>query len=54
MADTIVVCDNAPCHPALEEVMEEEELEGARLLRLGPYSAPVNPMDEVWNVLKHI
>ena len=32
--------------------MEEEEFEDARLLRLGPYSAPLNPIEEVWNVLK--
>ena len=51
MANTIVVCDNAPCHSALEDVMEEEEFKGVRLLRLGPYSASLNPIEEVWNVL---
>ena len=35
-----------------EEVMEEEEFESARLLLLGPYSAPLNPIEEVWNVFK--
>ena len=52
MANTIVVCDNVPCHSTLEQVMEEEEFEGARLLRLGPYSAPLNQIEEEWTVLK--
>ena len=32
--------------------MDEPELHGAELLRLGPYSAPLNPIEEVWSVLK--
>lgn len=47
-----VVCDNAPCHTGLEEVMDEEEFLGASLIRLGPYSAPLNPIEEVWSVMK--
>ena len=48
----VLVCDNAPCHVGLEEVVEEEEFRGAQLLRLGPYSAPLNPIEEVWSVVK--
>ena len=36
----VVVCDNAPVHVSLQDVMEEEEFEGAQFLRLAPYSAP--------------
>ena len=32
--------------------MCEPEFRGAELLRLGPYSAPLNPIEEVWSVLK--
>ena len=32
--------------------MCEPELSGAERLRLGPYSAPFNPIEEVWSVLK--
>ena len=41
--DIVVVCDNAPAHSALEEVIEEEEFAGVNILRLAPYSAPLNP-----------
>ena len=30
----------------------EEEFRGAQLLRLAPYSAPLNPIEEVWSALK--
>ena len=32
--------------------MCEPEFRGAGLLRLGPYSAPLNTIEEVWSVLK--
>ena len=48
----VVVCDNAPVHVSLQDVMEEEEFEGAQLLRLAPYSAPLNPIEESWSVMK--
>ena len=52
VSNVVVVCDNAPCHCELEAVFDEEEFEGGQLLRLGPYSAPLNPIEEVWNVTK--
>ena len=51
MERLVLVCDNAPCHSGLEEVLDEDELRGVTLLRLGPYSAPLNPIEEVWSVL---
>ena len=50
--DVVVACDNAPVHVSLQDVMEEEEFEGAQLLRLAPYSAPLNPIEECWSVMK--
>ena len=50
--NVLVVCDNAPCHAGLEEVFMEEEFRGAQLLRLAPYSAPLNPIEEVWSTMK--
>ena len=47
-----VVCDSAPCHVSLEDVFQEEEFAGANLLRLGPYSAPLNPIEECWSIVK--
>ena len=47
----VVVCDNAPVHCSLEVVFEEEFV-GATLLRASPYSAPLNPIEECWSVLK--
>ena len=52
MENVVIVCDNAPVHVRLETVVEEEEFESATILRLGPYSAPLNPIEECWSVLK--
>lgn len=52
MASVVVVCDNAPVHVNLETVVEEEDFQGASLLRLAPYSAPLNPIEECWSVVK--
>ena len=51
MSDVVIVCDNAPVHVNIGTVMEEEEFNGAYLLRLAPYSAPVNPIED-WSVFK--
>ena len=48
----VVVSDIAPVHCSLETVFEEEEFSEARLLRTAPYSAPINPIEECWSVLK--
>lgn len=50
--NVIVVCDNAPVHCSLETVFQEEEFSSAELLRAAPYSAPINPIEECWSVLK--
>lgn len=52
MGNVVVVCDNAPVHTALERVFEEEEFSGSMLLRASPYSAPINPIEECWSVMK--
>ena len=47
----VVVCDNAPCHSGLENVFTQSRVQ---LLRLGPYSPALNPIEVVWSVLKYI
>lgn len=48
----VMVIDNAPCHSNIEEVLQEEEFREHRILRLGPYSAMFNPIENVWSVVK--
>lgn len=48
----VVVCDNAPVHVDLERVAAEEEFLGVEIVRLGPYSAPLNPIEECWSTMK--
>lgn len=59
----VIVCDNAPCHSRLETVFLEDNFKEATLLRLGPYSPALNPIEGknsvmhisilgVWSMLK--
>lgn len=52
MNRTVVVCDNAPVHNGIETVAAEEEFEGVEILRMAPYSAPLNPIEECWSAFK--
>ena len=45
----VIVCDNAPCHSKLEIACEPEHV---KLLRLGPYSPALNPIEIIWSVVK--
>ena len=47
-----IVCDNAPVHVDIEKIAEEEEFCGINVIRLAPYSSPLNPIEECWSVLK--
>ena len=47
-----IVCDNAPVHVDLETVASEAEFTGLTIQRLAPYSAPLNPIEECWSVMK--
>lgn len=49
LSDLVIVCDNAPCHSRLEVVINVTE---ATLLRLGPYSPMLNPIETIWSKLK--
>ena len=50
----VFVIDNAPSHKKLEQrpIYQYMISRGADLLRLGPYSAPLNPIELYWNVMK--
>lgn len=49
LIDLVVVVDNAPCHSSFETVVNETE---ATLLRLGPYSPMLNPIEIIWSKIK--
>ena len=40
-----VVADNTPCHSRMEEIVLGSEFAGAEVLRLGPYSPALNPIE---------
>lgn len=52
LSDVVIVLDNAPCHARSEEVFAEDEYLGATLLRLGPYSPMLNPIENVFSAVK--
>ena len=47
-----VVLDNAPVHSEIEKLSDKQEFAQTQFLRLGPYSAPLNPIDQCWSILK--
>ena len=47
-----LVIDNAPVHSHAEDIFAEEEFRGAHLLRLSPYSSPLNPIEIIWSIWK--
>nr|CAI5841804.1 unnamed protein product [Callosobruchus analis] len=49
VGDLVIVCDNAPCHARFEGVINNTE---ATLLRLGPYSPMLNPLENIWSKIK--
>ncbi|KAJ8542610.1 hypothetical protein ON010_g12200 [Phytophthora cinnamomi] len=50
--NVVLVLDNAPCHCRAEVVFEETEFLDATLLRLGPYSPMLNPIENVFSTFK--
>lgn len=48
----MLVVDNAPCHTRAEEVFGERSFVGAELLRVGPYSPMLNPIENVFSAYK--
>lgn len=49
LEDLVIVSDNAPCHSKLERVIDSTP---ASLLRLGPYSPMLNPIESIWSKIK--
>lgn len=47
--DLVIVCDNAPAHVSLSTAFEGTP---AQLLRLGPYSPQLNPIETIWSKIK--
>ena len=52
MNQLVIVADNAPCHSQLEQVSSEEEFSDVTIIRLAPYSAPMNPIEYAWSSIK--
>ena len=50
--NVVIVIDNAPCHSQIEVVLDEPEFLGNKILRLGPYSPMLNPIENIWSVIK--
>lgn len=48
----VIICDNAPCHSDAEAVFQEPQYVEQKLLRLGPYSPALNPIEGIWSILK--
>ncbi|KAG3074348.1 hypothetical protein PI124_g20601 [Phytophthora idaei] len=46
--EVVVVLDNAPCHTSANDVFEEEEFQDADMLKLGPYSPMLNPIENAY------
>lgn len=49
LSELVVIADNAPAHSRLEQVFDGTE---AVLLRLGPYSPMLNPIETIWSKIK--
>ena len=47
----VIVLDNAPCHSHIEEVLADE-FRRNHVLRLAPYSPMLNPIENIWSVVK--
>lgn len=48
----VMVIDNAPCHSQIEEILQDQEFCENKILRLGPYSPMLNPIETIWSVVK--
>lgn len=52
LTDVVLVVDNAPCHSAVEDVLRDVQYSAATILRLGPYSPMLNPIENVFSAFK--
>jgi len=48
----VLVVDNAPCHSDIDRILDEDEFNTARIIMLRPHSAPLNPIEAVWSIVK--
>lgn len=48
----VMVMDNAPCHSNVEELLVEDDLKDCKILKMSPYSPMLNPIENVWSVIK--
>ena len=48
----VLVIDNAPAHSNIENEISVDILGENKILRLGPYSPMLNPIERVWSIIK--
>ena len=49
----VLVLDNAPCHSRIEQDVLNSEFVDCKILRLSPHSPFLNPIENIWYVVKH-
>ncbi|GMF47719.1 unnamed protein product [Phytophthora fragariaefolia] len=52
LPDVVLVLDNVPYHCRAEKIFEEDEFLEGKLLRHGPYSPMLNPIENVFSTFK--
>ncbi|XP_036324932.1 uncharacterized protein LOC118738120 [Rhagoletis pomonella] len=52
LQDLVIVCDNAPCHSRIEAAVAQHSDGMSAVLRLGPYSPMLNPIEIIWSKFK--
>ena len=48
----VIILDNASCRSRIKEVLAEDEFRRNHALRLAPYSPMLNPIENIWSVVK--
>ncbi|RHY25771.1 hypothetical protein DYB32_008108 [Aphanomyces invadans] len=52
LSEVVIMLDNAPCHSHIEDAFEPSPSGTPTLLRLGPYSPMLNPIESVFSAFK--
>lgn len=52
LSEIVLVVDNAPYHANVHDVLHDNDLAPAVILKLGPYSPMLNPIESMFSVYK--
>nr|CCA27428.1 conserved hypothetical protein [Albugo laibachii Nc14] len=50
--EIVLVVDSAQCHYSVENIMRDDDFDAATILKLGPYSPMLNPIENVFSTYK--